>query len=276
MAATEHDAELGVEFLGASLRGILFGWQVGLQARTSKLDVIEATLDRGLRWVRGRSELENEAFLLQEYAEAVPLCFGESPRALALARQTMVLAEELASPLLKLNGLRCLACSLLNSGDPDSVLELVREHRELSEDFGIDLQFVPLGLALQAEAQCELGRFDDGLASALDAVASAQRMSAGLLLPDILHALTIAHLKRAEFEDANRAIDRMETAARETGAVNHLPRCQWRRGQVMGARGDADGHERLLREALGGFEERGAAGYARRVADELGIESGSS
>ena len=78
----------------------------------------------------------------------------------------MVLAEELASPIVKLNGLRCLSCSLLNSGDPESVLELLREHRELSEEIGVDLQFVPLRLALQAEAQCELGRFDDGLASA--------------------------------------------------------------------------------------------------------------
>jgi tetratricopeptide (TPR) repeat protein len=249
---------------------MMLTWQILAHARMSPLGVVDDLLDRALRWTRQRGELENECLVLNEYSAAVPLCLGESVRSSAYARQAMVMAEDLASPVLKLSGLRGVANCLLAAGEPDEALEVLDEHRGLMSRFGVDLQFLPMILATRAEAECALGRLDDGLANARRAVAEAERIRAGLLLPDALHALSVAHLARGEFDESDRALDRMEAAARESGAVNHLPRCLWRRADGMRGRGDVEGCEALLRAALAGFEASGAAAYAQRVAGELG------
>jgi ATP/maltotriose-dependent transcriptional regulator MalT len=270
MTAAEANPELGVEFVGASLKGLMYGWQVHIQSNTARFDEVEATFERGLRWIRQRAELENEALIALEYAATVPFSFGETTRSLALARQGRAMAEELKSPILIINSLRVLAGCLLVSGDPEGALTNITEWQELSAKVGVDLQFRSVAANIRAEAECALGREDAGIATARFAVAEVERMGARSQLPQALHGLVSAHMRNAELAEADAVIDRMERSVREIGAVNLLPRCQWLRGTLRGMQGDAEGSAQFLRDALAGFLDRGATGHARSVEAELG------
>jgi len=136
------------------------------------------------------------------------------------------------------------------------------------------MQFAPLVLSVLAEARTTLGEAASALVHASEAVAEAERIGAGLLLPDALYSLAGAHLANGSLDEADTALDRMEETAKSMGAVNFVPIINRRRATVLRRRGDIQGWERLLRSALEGFVERGATGHATSARVELEREPG--
>ncbi|MFT5154067.1 MAG: class 3 adenylate cyclase/tetratricopeptide (TPR) repeat protein [Planctomycetota bacterium] len=272
MKATERNPELGVQFVGASLKGMLYQWLVTINYRTSPLGEVETIYEKGIRWVRARGEAENEMFLVAEHAQYLLLYAGELARGKSLAKHLRVLAEELASPVSDIDALRAEAACQLYEGDPQAALASTDVWTERVALTPTDLQNLALMLAIRARALSALGRHDEALESAREAVASVDETGAKLLLPDALHALVVAHLGRGELDDAEHAVENFEQAAQEMGAVNFFPQAKWFRAEICGARGESDVRRTLLHEAMDGFRARGAMGHVRTLASELGIE----
>ena len=88
-------------------------------------------------------------------------------------------------------------------------------------------------------------------------------------MPDALHAMATAKFGHGAFDEAERAIAEMESAAQSIGAVIFKPRARWLQAKVRGARGENEARATLLREAKEGFRELGAMGHARTVEKEL-------
>jgi class 3 adenylate cyclase/tetratricopeptide (TPR) repeat protein len=269
MEEAERNPELGVEFVGASLKGLLFSWTIAMQFRTGRVEDAEATFDKGIRWVRKRGELENELFMTAEFAQLLALYGGEGARAMALALQGRVIAEELASAVSVIEVTRTLSAALLATGDAAAALETAIEWRERATEVGSDLQYLPFILHVMSEALSALGRHDQAIEAATEAVEVATSTKAALLLPDALHAMATAMLGCGEWDKAERSTAKMETAAREIGALNFVPRAHWLRGKIHGARGENEQREALLREAMRGFIEIGAKGHAGAVKEDL-------
>ncbi len=269
MTECERDPAIGVEFIGASLQGFLLQWLLFVQLRREPFAVAEATLEKALHWARSRGEKETEALFYGEVSALLAMYTGDTARSLAMARRGVVLAEELANPLARLTALRGLAVALQVSGQSAEAANLALECLEESKSKRIGMQFAPLVLSVLAEARTTLGEADSALVHSSEAVDEAERIGAGLLLPDALYSLAGAHLANGNLDEAESALDRMEKAAKAIGAVNFVPIVNRRRASVLKRRGDTQGWERLLRAALEGFVERGATGHATSARVEL-------
>jgi hypothetical protein len=199
------------------LFSLLFGWSICIQFRTGLLEDAEATFNKGIRWVRERGELENELFLIVEYAQSLAIYGGEGARAKAVAMQGCVIAEELASAVSLIESTRTLSATLLATGDAAAALETATEWRERATEVSSDLQYLPFSLHVMSEALSALGRHDEAIQVAIST-------KAALLLPDALHAMATAFLGRGELDEAKRVTGEMEAAALEIGALNSAPR----------------------------------------------------
>ena len=269
MSECERDPAIGTVFLGSSLYGFLLTWLAVVQFRRERLDVAEASLERALTWSRSRGEKENEAFACGEAAGSLARYAGDTTRSVAMGRRGLALAEELATPNARLTMMRGLAAALQAAGESAEAANVSLEWLELSKSKRIDIQNTPLALGILAEARTALGDVTSALIHATEAVDEAERIGAGLLLPDALYSLAGAHLANGNLDEADAALDRMEAAAAAMGAVNFVPIVNRRRAGVLRRRGDPHGWERMLRVALEGFVERGATGHAGSVRAEL-------
>ena len=265
MAACERNPEFGVEFLGASLQGLMFSWLILVQARTERFDIVEATVERALRWDRQRGELENEALMSGDSMGALALYAGESVRPLAMARRGLALAVELAIPIARCSSLRGCAICLHVSGDSAGATELFLQWREETRSHQVDLEYAPLALSVMAQAQAATGQAEVALQTATEALEQVTDAGSNLLLPDVYHGLAIVHLALGNLDEADDALDHMDTAVRAIGAVNLAPLVLRSRAAVLAKRGDAQGSAKLLSAALAGFEECGATGHARAL-----------
>jgi adenylate cyclase len=272
MTATELNPDLGVAFVGASLKGLLYCWLLQVSHRTTPLNEVESLYEKAIRWVRSRGETENEAFIIAEQIEDLVLYAGELRRGQMLAKRLRELAEDLASSICDLYVLRSNTICQFFDGDPEGALASAAEWWVRVRQSPTDLLQQTVILAICARAYSALGRHDEALASAQEAVASVETTGAKLLLPDAFHALVVAHLGREELEAAERAVEGFEQATQEIGAVNFFPRAKWLRADVCGARGEADARRTLLEAAMDGFRSVGAVSHAETIATELGVE----
>jgi len=272
MAAAERNPELGVSFLGASLRGVMYGWKISIQFRVGRVQDAEASYEQAIRWVRARGEVENEHFAMAEFADSLACYAGDGKRAIALARQALRLAEELASPISLNETDRVMAAALLVDGDAMGSLEALRRWRQHAQDARLDMQYMPRALAVESKAHAALGQHDEALRKALEAVGAAQQMHTGMLLPDALLALAEAQLGRGEPDEAEVAIARLAVAARDIGARNFEPHLGVLRAELCSQRDDLAGRDALLAEALQQFTDYGARGHAEKLAARLGGE----
>jgi hypothetical protein len=266
--AGERDPAIGMQFIGASLAGLMFDWLIDLQARTHTRPEQLATIERALRFVRSQREAEAEALLLSSSVRAHALS-GDTPSALAHARQCAAIADTLGSPLTFCASRLALCLSLVAHGDHATAVEEGRAGLAEGRRLHINLEAESVTLAALSDAHRGLGDLDAALEAAREAIASIERTGARMFLCDALHALARAQLARREAEQAEAAVDRLDAAAREIGAVNFLPHAAWCRADLAQLRGDGTARQRWLREAHQRFLERGFDAHAATLAAEL-------
>jgi class 3 adenylate cyclase/tetratricopeptide (TPR) repeat protein len=266
------DPEAGVGMIGSSVAGFLAMWMVDLHMRTRSLVDTSQSFERALRISKERRELETECFTHANWAEALARYFGDRDRAMRHAELCMRQAETLDSPLSRIYARYALGLCLSDRGETGEAIELLEQALAESTERQIGLERNSRVVAELATAWRMAGEIEKAETAARKAEASVIRTGSRIDEPTACLALAAVLLSRRDpkaWQEAAATLDRAEAVARETGAVNELPRIAWRRAELARVRGDAQGRERALRTAREGFAAIGTAGFVAAIDREL-------
>ena len=194
---------------------------------------------------------------------------GYPDRALARARQTLVLADALREPMARTFARLVLHGVLAYRGDAAAAEAIGEENIALCREHGLP-QEAEWSRSFQGSALISLGRIDEGLALLRDSVAVQERLETYLARPMFLAVLADGLLKA-------RACRRGAGGRRAKGSPS--PRVRARaatsaelhrvRGQLLQLRGDVAGAEASLREALAYAGRQTARSLELRAATAL-------
>jgi class 3 adenylate cyclase len=196
----------------------------------------------------------------------------DADRVLASARQGEEISRRLGEPpaLVALTQL-AYACAHLAAGRAADAVEPARASLELH---GIaNKANAGWSATLLAEALLETGDLSSARAAAQEAITLCGRSLRGNYEAQA-HGIVARALLRGEGEaareEAEAALSKAAELIERTGARALAPALREWRAELAAGLGDETERERLLREALQGYEEIGAPGHAERLRKDLG------
>jgi hypothetical protein len=199
---------------------------------------------------------------------------GYPDRALARARETLVLADAVREPMARTFARLVLHGVLAYRGDAAAAEAIGEENIALCREHGLP-QEAEWSRSFQGSALIGLGRIDEGLALLRDSVAVQQRLETYLARPMFLAVLADGLLRAGRVDEGLAAVDEGFAFAARTGEGGYLPELHRVRGELLHLRGDVAGAEASLREALAcagrqksrSLELRAATALARLLRD---------
>jgi class 3 adenylate cyclase/tetratricopeptide (TPR) repeat protein len=199
---------------------------------------------------------------------------GETATALASARQSVEIAERIGVPVFLAVALTCLADALRLEQRYSEALEVYQKALSLMHTRRVTLTWEPSvisGRALVYSALGEHGKAIEQARLALEEpVSRGNATSEGLARPRLARVLLAAGDPDLH-QEAERTVARAEALCRETGMRVYLPAPLEVRAALAERRGNPQEGRRQLREAHRLYTEMGAAGHAKRLAQELSL-----
>jgi class 3 adenylate cyclase/DNA-binding SARP family transcriptional activator/tetratricopeptide (TPR) repeat protein len=266
LAEAGDDFDLARQFIGLS--AVIFATILRgrVLAELGRLREARAALDKALRLARENDDLESLGF---GHASLGLLSFltGEPGDGLAHGREALELAERIGSSVSRVTARAGLTHAHLARGEHDDALTLAEESLDIMGAMQTGLLYEPLGLLLLAEARLGLADVEGARAAAADgaAIASAQHAR-------ILEARCRLGLGRALLHerpgDARTELERALDLARGDGPV-FTPHILLALADLARLQHDDKARRRQLEQAHRLFEEQGATGHARRVAEQI-------
>ena len=213
--------------------------------------------------------------LLARAMSSRPLwALGYPDRALARARETLVLADAVREPMARAFARLVLHGVLAYRGDAAAAEAIGEENIALCREHGLP-QEAEWSRSFQGSALISLGRIEEGLALLRDSVAVQERLETYLARPMFLAVLADGLLKAERVDEGLAAVSEGFAFAARTGEGGYVAELHRVRGQLLQLRGDVAGAEASLREALAyagrqtarSLELRAATALARLLRD---------
>jgi tetratricopeptide (TPR) repeat protein len=194
---------------------------------------------------------------------------GESEAAVREARHAIEQADRMGNHLVQILAARALGMAQLRLGHPQEALDVLRKGLAIATDNNFVAEAGTL-LGTLAEAWLAIGSKEEARATAERALADAQRRGARVreveaslsLVRVLLHTDGVAARKRVEalIRHANELAD-------SSRARTFEPFIRTAEAELAGLLGDEEGRRSRLTEAARIFEEIGATGHVRSLAN---------
>jgi tetratricopeptide (TPR) repeat protein len=156
-------------------------------------------------------------------------CVNENDRALEGAQRALAIAEDLSDLHLTVEGNFYLALARMTLGDLRGSIEIFTPNLAVLEDERAALHrrfrptFRALYAAYLARSLGELGKFEEGLATAQRAIQAAESGQTPLVLMGPLFGAATVQLRRGDFEAAIPLLERALVISRTVGIENWFP-----------------------------------------------------
>jgi len=255
-------------------------WRPATTARVARAHALadlgrlaEAAQEASRAVETAREEGDREAHNYSISASAyISWLAGRLDDALTLARSSLEITQEIgASAGSFQSACASIAAALIEESKWEETLHALEAGRSAGEPSEAGRL-----LTLLAKARLELG--DGGEARTLAADGLARTVARGYKRHEVeAHCVLAQVLLRTEGLAAREAIEaelaRADGIIEQTGAKAYAPFVLVTRAALARSLGDKERHERLIREAQRLWNEMGAAGWAERIARELGQQA---
>jgi class 3 adenylate cyclase/tetratricopeptide (TPR) repeat protein len=261
-----EDYQLGRQVIGISavIAGIVFRGRV--LAELGRLPEARAALEEALSLAREHDDLESRGFASASLG-LLSFLTGEPGDGLARGLEGLEVAERLGSSASRVAARAGLTHAHLARDEYDDALALAEEAIEIVRAGRTGLSFEPLGLWLLGEARLGLGDVEGARAAAAEGAATAATQGARVLEARCRLGLARALLHERP-ADARAALEQALERAGDEGPV-YVPHILLALADLAGEEGDDAERVRRLEEARMLFEQHGATGHARRVAEQI-------
>jgi len=183
-------------------------------------------------------------------------------------RRCLEIGERLDNDSSRVLGHMALGQAHLADAQPDLAREAFHHALSIAHDQGVQLAFMPLTLALLAQAHLDLGEPGEALRVARDGIDRAT--ICGVAYPAALAEVIVAAALIAEHgataaDEVEAALGRAAAIVESLDARSLAPRILEQRSRLAGARGENTERDALSNEALALFREIGARGHVERL-----------
>ena len=271
VARPPDDLRLGASVLGYSPYLRLIRERGKLLIDFGRLDDGVHDLERAAQLAREHGDVEVLGFAHREYV-SVARIRGDTAPALAHARETMRIADQLGSPFFRAGA--CLSfgqAHILGMQWPEA-LGALEEALAIARAGQAGVETEALALAWLAGVHRGRGDLRRALEVADEGLAAAahRRTRLAECIAHIARARVMLRLNvRGSHDDIGRALARALELVEETGARSNEPFVRVELARLAALTGDAAARQRELRAAHQGFTEMGAMPRAARLQREL-------
>jgi class 3 adenylate cyclase/tetratricopeptide (TPR) repeat protein len=262
------DQERASPLVGYDLPACVAGFRGYPHLLAGELDVAREHIRHGIEIARARDAKEVAGWLCQLESWFWHEC-GDARRASAAARESLEIAEQVASPFSRALALRALGRALALGGDARAAIPVLQE--AVSGFEGLHLCFQKEASSDLALAHCILGDLAEARAAAERALGGAAERRFFRTEVYALRALARVRLVsggEGAVSEARQLLDRAEATAEETGLRIALPHLYELRARAAEQAGDAAGADAAFTRAQELFREMGAAPHVERLARE--------
>jgi tetratricopeptide (TPR) repeat protein len=247
-------------------------WKAVCLTQLGELDEAISLLSKALEIARAQGDLETMDWCY-EMRVWHAYCSGDSSTALADGKQCFEIGERIGDGFTRSWARYWLAAAYYLEEDWERCIELSEESERMSQEMGTAVLGRPPRLAQMALALSAVGRAEEGIPHAKEAIRSAeeQGVTTGLAfgLVALARCLRLARGEAAA-DEAAQLLDRAIESIKETEFRGYQPQVHEELAEIQRMRGDEDAYEAELRQALSIAEEIGASAHAARYAEALG------
>jgi adenylate cyclase len=268
-----EDYELGREVIGFSslIWSKMFLAQVLVE--NGRVDEARPLLDHALQLAREHDDVESLGWCHNDYAW-LEYFSGDVRDGLAHSRTGVEISERTHSAFSRVTSYNLLGCAHVVRGDWVEAIEAEEEGLRIMRDTRTGLQYEPLSLAVVAEAQLGLGDAEEACRTARRAAETAARYE--MRGYEGLSRLILGRaLLRSRATEARAELERALGLAGDD-FVAIVPRIHEALGELADLHDGDRAGEAQLREALRGYDQIGATGYARRLREQIAGRAGSA
>jgi tetratricopeptide (TPR) repeat protein len=191
---------------------------------------------------------------------------GSARGGVAMARRGVELAEQVGSPLNRTFAMMNLSFGHLALGEYAEALPLLESIVATVESEASGARpWRPVHRGLLAFTLARLGESDRAVEVAEQGIEIAAQYHLAGFAPFSWYGLAVARIRQGREEEALAAINGMAASIEATDIRALAPRVPECRADLARLRGDADGCERHLREALDAYRAMDAHGHVRRI-----------
>jgi adenylate cyclase len=262
---SDADMNRASPLVGYDVPAAVAGWRGYPYLLSGQVELALEHIRRGVDLARAHESLETTGWLLQMESAAL-FHSGDSTRAGVRARESLEIAERIASPLSQALALHAVGQSLLIEGDGETAIPILERALSLTER--VLVYESPEVLSNIALAHCSLGALGEARATAERALAMAEQRDVLRGQALALRALAFVRVERggdAAFAEASRLLDRAEAKAEEIGHRMILPYLFELRARMADRTGDASAAEAAKNRAIELFREMGAPLQVERM-----------